>query len=87
MKVTITEWHGAAYWRWNTDEDDDICGICRHSFEAACPDCQLPGDNCPPLWGECSHVYHMHCIHKWISQEASKGQCPLDRQPWEDKRA
>lgn len=34
------------------------------------------------VWGECTHVFHMHCLLKWIETESSKQQCPLDRRPW-----
>lgn len=29
------------------DDDDDECGICRLAFESCCPDCKVPGDDCP----------------------------------------
>lgn len=29
------------------EEDDDVCGICRLAFESTCPDCKVPGDDCP----------------------------------------
>jgi hypothetical protein len=34
------------------------------------------------VWGECSHVFHMHCLLKWIATAASKQQCPMDRRQW-----
>ena len=34
------------------------------------------------VWGECSHVFHMHCLLKWIGTVASKQQCPMDRRAW-----
>ena len=34
------------------------------------------------VWGECSHVFHMHCLLKWIGTAASKQQCPMDRRQW-----
>ncbi|CAE6526798.1 unnamed protein product [Rhizoctonia solani] len=34
------------------------------------------------VWGQCTHVFHMHCLIKWIEQPASKQQCPMDRRPW-----
>lgn len=34
------------------------------------------------VWGECSHVFHMHCLLKWIGTSASKQQCPMDRRTW-----
>jgi anaphase-promoting complex subunit 11 len=34
------------------------------------------------VWGECSHVFHMHCLLKWIATTASNQQCPMDRRLW-----
>lgn len=54
MKVTVKSWHAVAEWRWDTgqqtaadDGEDDVCGICRLPFEACCPACKVPGDDCP----------------------------------------
>lgn len=57
MKVHVKHWHAIAQWRWNTgnhdanDDDEDgegdVCGICRVPFEACCPTCKMPGDDCP----------------------------------------
>jgi len=38
-------WHGVASWTW--DAHDDACGICRMAFDGCCPDCKMPGDDCP----------------------------------------
>ncbi|GAA5862415.1 hypothetical protein JCM8547_007633 [Rhodosporidiobolus lusitaniae] len=64
------------------EDDDDVCGICRVAFDGCCPDCKVPGDGCPPIWGECTHVFHMHCLMKWLATESSKQQCPMDRRAW-----
>ncbi|KAA1080125.1 hypothetical protein PGTUg99_014552 [Puccinia graminis f. sp. tritici] len=118
------------------EDDEDLCGICRVAFEGCCPDCKVPGDDCPlslsalfsipfvslpshfafvrrltrasmehmltsilpfnlircffgaatmkitAVWGECTHIFHMHCLLKWIAQESSKQSCPMDRRPW-----
>ncbi|KAF9786110.1 anaphase-promoting complex subunit Apc11 [Thelephora terrestris] len=90
MKVKIKAWHAIAQWQWdtgNTDHDEgdgegDVCGICRVPYEGCCPTCKVPGDDCPLIWGECSHVFHMHCLLKWIGTPASKQQCPMDRRTW-----
>lgn len=55
-------WHAVATWQW--DVNDERCGICYTAFEACCPDCHIPGDDCPPVWGRCNHAFHMHCIMK-----------------------
>ncbi|EPQ61236.1 RING/U-box [Gloeophyllum trabeum ATCC 11539] len=89
MKVTIKNWNAIAQWRWDIGkefdetDDEDLCGICRVAYEGCCPRCKMPGDDCPVLWGECGHVYHMHCIMQWIEQQPpNKQNCPMDRKPW-----
>lgn len=42
----MVRWHGVAVWKWDVNED--VCGICRLAFDACCPDCTVPGDNCSP---------------------------------------
>ena len=29
------------------EEEEDLCGICRVAFEGTCPNCKVPGDDCP----------------------------------------
>lgn len=29
------------------EEDDDVCGICQQAYEGTCPECKVPGDDCP----------------------------------------
>ncbi|PAV19073.1 anaphase-promoting complex subunit Apc11 [Pyrrhoderma noxium] len=92
MKVRINRWHAIANWLWDTgtrgenedgeDGEGDVCGICRVPFEGCCPQCKLPGDDCPLIWGECTHVFHMHCLLKWIATPDSKQNCPMDRRKW-----
>ncbi|XP_011206642.1 PREDICTED: anaphase-promoting complex subunit 11 [Bactrocera latifrons] len=80
MKLTIKSWTGVATWRWIAN--DENCGICRMSFESTCPECSLPGDDCPLVWGVCSHCFHMHCIVKWLNLQTMNKQCPMCRQSW-----
>ncbi|KAI5992222.1 anaphase-promoting complex subunit Apc11 [Pisolithus albus] len=94
MKARVKHWSAVAKWRWNTgnnnndnyataDNDGDVCGICRIPYEGCCSTCKMPGDDCPLR--QCSHVYHMHCLLKWLGTPTSKQQCPMDRRPWERK--
>ena len=32
---------------YDDEAEDDVCGICRLAFESCCPDCKVPGDDCP----------------------------------------
>ncbi|KAG4983314.1 hypothetical protein JHK87_028063 [Glycine soja] len=43
--VELVRWHAVASWTW--DAQDETCGICRMAFDGCCPDCKLPGDDCP----------------------------------------
>ncbi|KAL1922037.1 uncharacterized protein VTP21DRAFT_10679 [Calcarisporiella thermophila] len=75
-------WNAVAFWHWDVEDIEDVCGICQNAFDGCCPECKTPGDDCPLIWGECKHVFHMHCLLKWISTESSRQLCPMDRRPW-----
>ncbi|KAI5961823.1 APC11 [Candida pseudojiufengensis] len=92
MKVKVLEWKGYCTWHWDlasasgseSNEQsyvEELCGICRVSFDGACPNCKYPGDECPVILGSgCTHNFHLHCMLKWLEQESSKGLCPMCRQ-------
>ncbi|KAI8339145.1 anaphase-promoting complex subunit Apc11 [Chlamydoabsidia padenii] len=82
MKMNIKSWTMAAYWKWDV-KDEDICGICQSDLDGCCQQCLMPGDDCPVVWGECGHVFHLHCIERWGSEHAPHHTCPLDRKPWQ----
>lgn len=83
MKVKIKCWNGVATWLWVAN--DENCGICRMAFNGCCPDCKVPGDDCPLVWGQCSHCFHMHCILKWLNAQQVQQHCPMCRQEWRFK--
>lgn len=58
--VFTYRWHGVAVWKWDVNED--VCGICRLAFDACCPDCTVPGDNCSP--GE--NPWPEHCSTRFV---------------------
>ncbi|KAI6103348.1 RING/U-box, partial [Pisolithus croceorrhizus] len=66
----------------NTVAEGDVCRICRVPYGGCWLACEMPGENCPLIWGQCSHVSHMHCLLKWLGTPTSKPQCPTDRRPW-----
>ncbi|GJU07929.1 probable LRR receptor-like serine/threonine-protein kinase [Tanacetum coccineum] len=78
-----TEWHAVASWTW--DAHDETCGICRMAFDGCCPDCKLPGDDCPLIWGACNHAFHLHCILKWVNSQTPQAHCPMCRRDWQFK--
>jgi len=38
---------------------------------------------CVSVLGECGHVYHLHCIEKWLK---TRNVCPLDNKTWVYKK-
>ncbi|WMV35399.1 hypothetical protein MTR67_028784, partial [Solanum verrucosum] len=76
-------WHTVASWTW--DAQDETCGICRMAFDGCCPDCKLPGDDCPLIWGACNHAFHLHCILKWVNSQSGQAHCPMCRREWQFK--
>ncbi|XP_058181993.1 anaphase-promoting complex subunit 11 [Rhododendron vialii] len=83
LKKCIRRWHAVASWTW--DAQDETCGICRMAFDGCCPDCKLPGDNCPLIWGACNHAFHLHCILKWVTSQTPQAHCPMCRREWQFK--
>ena len=82
MKVKLNKMNLVANWSWQLG-DNDHCTICMSPFECACPQCKCPGDDCPPIEGRCGHIFHLHCIYKWLDSGTDK--CPLDREIWKEK--
>ncbi|KAL3620713.1 ubiquitin-protein ligase Anaphase Promoting Complex [Castilleja foliolosa] len=70
---------------WTWDAQDETCGICRMAFDGCCPDCKLPGDDCPLIWGACNHAFHLHCILKWVNSQTPTAHCPMCRREWQFK--
>uniref|UniRef100_M4D0B4 Anaphase-promoting complex subunit 11 n=1 Tax=Brassica campestris TaxID=3711 RepID=M4D0B4_BRACM len=83
LEVSFSMWHAVASWTW--DAQDETCGICRMPFDGCCPDCKLPGDDCPLIWGACNHSFHLHCILKWVNSQTSQAHCPMCRREWQFK--
>ena len=98
MKVAVKEIHSVFAWSWHipkdskdgqvdeNDDDDDVCGICRAGYNATCPSCKYPGDECSLVVGECNHNFHVHCIYRWLDTTTSRGLCPMCRQVFQLKR-
>eukprot|EP00890_Picochlorum_soloecismus_P002507 jgi/Picsp_1/3257/NSC_06097-R1_anaphase promoting complex subunit 11 len=82
--VEIKQWRAVASWTWNAG--DDVCGICRNVFDSCSPEAKFPGDDCPVVWGVCSHAFHLPCINQWLSTQPEH-RCPFCRQPWEFQSA
>ncbi len=82
MKVKLNKMSLVANWSWQLG-DNEHCTICMNPFECACPQCKFPGDDCPPIEGRCGHIFHLHCIYKWLNSGTDK--CPLDREVWKEK--
>ena len=76
LQCRITEWHAVAWWDW--DFKEDTCAVCSYALNQGCLSCTIPGTACPPVQGQCKHVFHKHCIQRSELQ----GKCPLCRADW-----
>lgn len=79
-QFTISKWNGVALWSWQMDQD--TCAICKSSLVDKCVHCQVnetSQDECKTAFGECSHVFHEHCINQWIKEHKT---CPICALEW-----
>jgi RING-box protein 1 len=76
----LLHWAPTAYWSWNIKED--TCTICRNNIMDMCIECTTnnrDGSQCHLSKGTCSHIFHKHCIEKWLQAQTT---CPIDTQAW-----
>ncbi|CDJ38479.1 Anaphase promoting complex subunit 11, related [Eimeria tenella] len=78
--------HTVGVCRWKEVPEDLHCVICDNPFELPCAACDTPGDECPPAFGACGHIFHLHCIAAWLGGRGLRGAaqdtCPMCRQLW-----
>lgn len=66
----------------------EFCAICRKHLTETCIECdahlidtQLVSLSCPLTVGTCNHVFHYHCMNRWL---ANREVCPLDNKNWDN---
>jgi RING-box protein 1 len=76
----VKKWNAVITWEWDTK--NNICSICRNSIMIDCIRCQTMKNvsKCNPVWGKCEHIFHKHCIDRWL---LTRYTCPLDDTKWE----
>lgn len=58
----------------------NTCAICREELKNVCVVCNVDNKKeCQTVMGRCGHVYHEHCIDKWLKNRIV---CPLDNRKW-----
>lgn len=86
LRFRIKKWSAIAMWSYELTVDN--CAICRNHIMDKCIECQTVQEmtnneeNCSISWGKCSHVFHTHCISRWLN---TRKVCPLDNRNWELK--
>lgn len=86
-RFKVRKWQAVALWAYDITVDN--CAICRNHIMDKCIECQSVqemtnvDENCYIAWGKCSHVFHMHCISRWLN---TRQVCPLDNRTWEFKK-
>jgi RING-box protein 1 len=64
------------------------CSICLNDLSTVCIECSInvmngPGHSeCRKVSGVCNHVFHSHCIGKWLKSKPI-GNCPICATLWE----
>lgn len=83
MKITSIQYNIVGSWHWKIEDDtNDSCIICLLSYESPCSNCKILGKTCPLIKGKCKHIYHKHCVEKWLAE--GKDECTLCRRKWEE---
>lgn len=86
-RFRVHRWTAIAMWSYDIAVDN--CAICRNHIMDKCIECQSMQEtsnieeNCTIAWGKCSHVFHMHCISRWLN---TRQVCPLDNRTWDFKK-
>lgn len=86
-RFRVRKWAAMALWSYDISVDN--CAICRNHIMDKCIECQSVqemtnvDERCTIAWGKCSHVFHMHCISRWLN---TRQVCPLDNRNWEFKK-
>lgn len=86
-RFKVRKWSAIALWAYDITVDN--CAICRNHIMDKCIECQSfqettdIEENCTIAWGKCSHVFHTHCISRWLN---TRQVCPLDNRTWEFKK-
>lgn len=63
-------------------DPNEVCGICQSAYEGVAPGGRWPGEDCPVVWGKCSHSFHLQCVVTWLNGPTARGTCPICRQEW-----
>lgn len=85
-RFRVHKWSAVALWAYDITVDN--CAICRNHIMDKCIECQSIqemtniDESCSIAWGKCSHVFHTHCISRWLN---TRQVCPLDNRNWEFK--
>lgn len=78
----VKNWNAEGLWSWDAEAEN--CVLCRNPTMDLCIECKADKSskekNCVLAWGKCNHVFHLHCILRWLKRRPV---CPLDNVKWE----
>lgn len=79
--IEVISWAPVASWKYKASYSD--CPICKVKLEQTCTQCESNNTNkdssCDPASGTCGHVFHKHCIDKWL---VTSNICPICNTPY-----
>lgn len=78
--IELVTWTPIAIWNYKATSTD--CAICREKLVQICVHCSVDNTQdvmCYPSKGKCGHIFHKHCIDKWLTGSTI---CPICTIPY-----
>lgn len=81
LQSVIWDGNNMVHLKWSPQKEK--CAICRNGMTELCIACESlkRSMDCHVSWGTCNHVYHNHCIIRWLRFRPRL--CPFDSSQWE----
>ena len=74
------------YATWNYNSTYTECPICKEHLVSICIECisnsKTDVNSCYSSKAKCGHIFHKHCIDKYISKQKFSSLCPICQTPY-----
>lgn len=81
-RIDVKSFSTIALWSWK--DNVQVCAICRSTLLETCNTCEGGGimnpTLCQSVKGPCDHIFHYHCIQRWLVE--NRPYCPLCNGRW-----
>lgn len=72
-RIKIINLSPVGEWVFEDSEKCRICRLCKNTLTSKCIECKSKQQGCDVIRADCKHLFHYHCIQKWIKSNAT---CP-----------